>query len=294
MTRQLVFVHGRSQQDKDATELKSTWVTTLRKTLENIGLDLPIADSDIHFPYYGDTLDDLASGIDEADAARIVIKGTETDDARRIFMQAVLDEVLERSGITAAQLEDAAGSDILAKGPTDWEWLQGLLRAIDRYVPGASAASVAIATNDVYQYLYSPAIRNIIDSGVQGAIQPGAESVVVSHSLGTVVAYNVLKKGNASKGWSVPLFMTLGSPLGINAIKSAVRPIRHPQCASRWFNAMDERDVVALYPLTSKHFDVSPAAIDNKTDVDNQSPNHHNIKGYLSDPDVARQIRAAL
>jgi hypothetical protein len=87
--------------------------------------------------------------------------------------------------------------------------------------------------------------------------------------------------------------VTVGSPLAVTAIKRALRPIQHPACVSRWYNAMDSRDVVALYPLDSGHFDVSPG-IENKTDVHNQTSNRHGISGYLNDKDVARNIFTGL
>ena len=74
---------------------------------------------------------------------------------------------------------------------------------------------------------------------------------------------------------------------------STADSIGHPACAEKWFNAMDDRDVVALYPLDSEHFDVDPA-IENKTDVDNFTENRHSIDGYLSDPVVAKRIYEAL
>jgi hypothetical protein len=61
----------------------------------------------------------------------------------------------------------------------------------------------------------------------------------------------------------------------------------------KWFNAMDERDIVALYPLSKKYFQVTPQ-IENKTDVQNPTENRHGISGYLGDPEVARRIHAAL
>ena len=59
---------------------------------------------------------------------------------------------------------------------------------------------------------------------------------------------------------------------------------------------MDERDVVALYPLDPTHFPIAPSVppINNKQDVDNNTENHHGITGYLSDPEVAQTIYAAL
>ena len=60
-----------------------------------------------------------------------------------------------------------------------------------------------------------------------------------------------------------------------------------------WFNAMDQRDVVALYPLDGTHFPIDPA-IENKTDVDNDTENRHGISGYLTDKVVAKRIYDAL
>jgi hypothetical protein len=91
----------------------------------------------------------------------------------------------------------------------------------------------------------------------------------------------------------VPLYVTVGSPLGVGAIKQLIGRPRHPECAKGWFNAMDPRDVVALHPLDNAHFRVDPA-IENKTDVDNATENRHGISGYLSDPEIARRIHAAL
>ena len=59
---------------------------------------------------------------------------------------------------------------------------------------------------------------------------------------------------------------------------------------------MDERDVVALYPLSPAHFPIDPPgfAIENRTHVRNKTRNRHGIAGYLDDKWVAAQIHAAL
>jgi hypothetical protein len=142
-------------------------------------------------------------------------------------------------------------------------------------------------------------IRRGIEEGVASAITPGVETIVVSHSLGTVVSYNVLRREGQARGWHVPLFVTLGSPLAITEIRRALRssgPARCPECVGSWFNALDERDVVALYPLDTSCFPLDPSepSIVNKTDVQNRTPNRHGSDGYLDDKDVARQIYDAL
>ena len=145
-----------------------------------------------------------------------------------------------------------------------------------------------------------PPLRQQIDDGVAQALTAGRDAVVVSHSLGTVVAYHLLSTQGVTRGWKTPLFITLGSPLGISEVRKAVRgsagPLRCPPSASAWFNAMDERDVVALFPLTTAVFPLDPAqpSIENKTDVRNRTQNRHGIAGYLDDAEVARRIYDAV
>ncbi len=293
MTRELVFIHGRAQEHKDSVALKGEWMEAFSDGLHKAGVSMPIDERDVRFPYYGDTLNDLVEGTDDDSAARVVVRGTADDAVQRAFFQSVFDEIQECQGIDRDKLQAVAGVEVVEKGPLNWEWFQGVLRAIDSYVPGASSRSIALATYDVYQYLNNPVIRQTIDDGVRAAIGSERETVVVSHSLGTVVAYNLLRKSPQAAQWRVPLFVTLGSPLGVRAIREHVKPIGHPACAGHWFNALDERDVVALYPLDARRFDVDPA-IENKRDVNNPTANRHGIAGYLGDPVVAAKIHAAL
>jgi hypothetical protein len=293
MTRQLVFVHGRAQQNRDAAALKTNWIAALKQGLAKSNLSLPIGEEDIRFPFYGDTLDGLVRELPEDKIAGVIIRGAESDEAHQAFMRSVLEEVRQKEGITEEQVEALMDRDVIQRGPENWEWVQGLLKAIDTYVPHASGASIALVTNDVYQYLRNPGIRDTIETGVRAAITPAVPTVVVGHSLGTVVAYNMLQREGAALGWVVPLYVSLGSPLAVTAIKQALRPIKHPPCVEKWYNAMDERDVVSLYPLDKLHFDIDPE-VENKTNVDNQTGNRHGISGYLSDKDVAQRIHEAL
>jgi hypothetical protein len=293
MKKQLVFVHGRSQEFKDAAALKSEWVDTLRKTLDLGGRRLPIDDMDVRFPYYGQALYDLVGGADVSTAAKVILKGAWTDNGERDFIAAVAEETRQALGIDDAEVLKTLDGDVIEQGVQDWKWVEAVLRTIDSRVGGASEASVSLATKDVYEYLRKPGIRDAIEMGVLEAIEPGVPTVVVGHSLGSVVAYNLLRREGASRGWIVPLFITIGSPLAVKMIKKAIRPIGFPACVDQWFNARDPRDVVALYPLDTANFGLA-GAIENKNDVDNWTPNRHSIAGYLSDPVVAGRIHDAL
>lgn len=299
MSRQLVFVHGRAQEHKDAAALKAEWLDALGEGLEKSGLKLPIAESDVRFPYYGDTLYDLVDGKPADEAAAVIVRGEAGDSEEERFTRAIMLEIQAKAGITDAQLAAVAGEEVVDRGPLNWEWFQAILRAVDRYVPYGSGSSIALFTHDVYQYLKNSAIRETIDTGVSSAMAKDVDTVVVAHSLGTVVAYNLLRQQGHLRGWNCVLLVTVGSPLAVGEVRKTLRslvPIRCPACVKRWFNAMDPRDVVALYPLDVACFPLDPAApaIENKQDVKNKTRNRHGIAGYLDDKEVARRIYDAL
>lgn len=292
MTRKLVFIHGRAQQKKDSLALKGEWIAAFREGLAKNRLQLPIPEQDIRFPYYGDRLDQLVAGASPADAAAVIMRGPKSQ-AEREFLRDVLEEVRKKTGITEAEIDAEMPAEVVERGPQNWGWVQGILKVIDRKVPFGSGASVALLTKDVFEYLTKMGIRDEIESGVLKALQPDEPTVVVSHSLGTVVAYNILRREGVARHWDIPLFVTLGSPLGVTRIRQSISPTTYPECARNWFNAFDDRDVVALYPLEKPHFSVTPA-ITNKLDVQNHTENRHGIAGYLDDPVVAKTIYDAL
>lgn len=292
MAKKLVFIHGRAQQKKDSIALKAEWIASFREGLAKSGLKLPIAETDVRFPYYGDTLDQLVSGADPADAAKVIIRGPESQ-AEKEFILSVLEEVRKKAGITEAEVDAEIPAQVVERGPLNWGWVQGILKVIDRKVPFGSGASVALFTKDVFQYLTRTGISTAIDTGVLAAIQPNEPTVVVAHSLGTVVAYNILRREGKALGWNIPLFVTVGSPLGVTKIRQSVSPTKFPECVKSWYNAFDERDVVALYPLKDPHFKITPK-ITNKNDVKNHTENRHGIGGYLDDAVVAKKIHDAL
>lgn len=307
--KQLVFVHGRSQAGKDPENLKNEWIEAWKKGLAKNNLSMPISEDQIRFPFYGDTLQDMVDGKSAEEAAAIIVKGATEGDADALEMLSdIIGEYIHAAGITEAEIENEMPAEtvVVKKGPQNWGWVQAVLRTIDSKTPGGGAL-IAMVTNDVHQFLTKDRLREHIQDGVKNPLdfgkndahgkpvplEPGTESVVVSHSLGTIVAYTLLHKRSEAGGGKVPLFMTLGSPLGIRAIRSKLAPLGHPSCVGKWFNAMDPKDVVSLYPLDQDNFGIDPE-IENKVDVKNSTPNKHGIIGYLDDPVISRRIYDAL
>jgi hypothetical protein len=291
--RQLIFVHGRSQQEKDAAELKKTWVDAWDRGLRKIGLTNPLTDPQIRFPYYGDTLIDMLNGKTVEEAVDIIVKGPGPSSAQQDIMREMLSEIAAHEGVAEVDIIAELDPAVIQRGPLNWGWVQGIVSALDKVKP-LSARLVAIVTADVAKYLSDRATQKEIDSGVRSAVLPNQEAVIVAHSLGTVVAYNtLLGRTGVFPSVRVPLFVTLGSPLGMNAVKSRLRPHTFPAQVGAWYNAMDDDDVVALHPLTKKHFDTG-GTIENHTKVDNWTDNQHGIAGYLDDPQVAKKIYDAV
>jgi len=289
----LIFIHGRAQGYKhigiSSDDLKKKWIDTLKKGLKKSGLTLPISEENILFPYYGNLLDELVDEFNKP-LEEVIKKGSETslNDAR--FFHDFLLEVAENANITTEEIEKENPSIITEKGPLNWEWIQSILKAIDKN-SNWSEASIKKFTYDVFLYLTIPAIRDEINNEVKKEFD-NEPCVVVGHSLGSIVSYNILRDLPALTACK---FITVGSPLGVNAVKKHLKtPIKMPEGVKNgWFNAYDDRDVVALNPLNQKHFNITPS-IKNKSDVKNQTSNRHGIEGYLNDKVIAKEIYEAL
>ncbi|MFF7726233.1 hypothetical protein [Streptomyces sp. NPDC008001] len=291
--RRLVLIHGRSQQRKDAADLKQEWVQALHNGLTNAGVNATVPEDRIRFPYYGDTLYHLAEGLPD-DAPDVIVKGYgELAPGEERFIAEVVGEAVQRLGIDEEDIRAAAGQpDVIQKGVRNWPWVLAALRAIDRS-PGLAGASLQLVTRDVYRYLHYIGIQTQIDDGVRKAITSDEENVVVAHSLGSVVAYNVLKRDAEELKWKVPALVTLGSPLAIAPIAQKLRPVSRPHGVRVWFNAFDPRDVVALRPLDRERFPVTPE-VENFNQIRNETSHHHGIVGYLEHPEVALRIYRTL
>ena len=284
----LLFVHGRGQAGLNPADLKTTWLNTLSEGATAIGKQVPV-NIEVAFPFYGDALDEFTRRSQLPLPSDIHSKGDARQDEFLKFQEQVAEEIRLREGITVEQVEEEYGANPKPKGPLNWEWVQAIIRAIDRHAPGLTQKSLESFTRDVYLYTTNFVVKDAIDAIVAKELtrQP---TIVVGHSLGSVVAYNVLR---SDENLSVPLYVSVGCPLGIRAIREQVRPVIHPKSVVAWYNAFDKRDVVALFPLDADNFPVAPR-IENYDEVDNQTENRHGIIGYLNDKSVAARILSAV
>jgi len=285
----LVFIHGRGQQKIDKNDLKEVWISTLKKGLDKSGLSLP-KNIKIEFPYYGDLLEELSNSSANKKLAENIIARGEENYVEASFYYDLVTEIAENADITGEDIEKNYVPNMKEKGPLNWGWVQAILTTLDQTFLGSW--SIEKFTNDVFLYLTKPGIQNKINEYVSESLD-GEKCVVVGHSLGSIVGFNILRK---KKDAFVTKYVTVGSPLGLEAIKSKLEsPILMPESIieGKWFNAYDDRDCVALNPLNKKHFNVEPAIV-NKSNVNNETKNRHGIIGYLNDSEVAKVIYDAL
>ena len=107
--------------------------------------------------------------------------------------------------------------------------------------------------------------------------------VIVSHSLGTVLAYHVLHEPEFADV-VVPHWITIGSPLGIDEIRwltsGVVRPAPIPPSVARWTNIADPLDPVALDATLADEY--GPADLIEEFRVSIRSRMHHSMAAYLA------------
>jgi hypothetical protein len=289
--RRLVFVHGRDQQGMDPNVLRAQWLAALQRGAGLLNRQLPQS-LDVVFPYYGDTLAKFAADAEIPLTKDVQARGDSSVDQNFLrFETDLADQLRKGAGIDDDAVNAQYDGDPAERGPENWKWVQAIVRALDKYGGGLSGDVIELFMRDVYLYTNRAGIRDEIDRIVGSSLTEEA-AVVVAHSLGTVVAFNILRTDRRSL--HVPLLVTVGCPLAIRAIRRQLAPIRFPQPpVAAWNNAFDTRDIVALYPLDSTNFPVSPA-VTNYNMVNNHTENRHGIDGYLDDPTVAKWILDAL
>ena len=293
--KRVIFVHGRDQQGKDRNKLKAEWISAWDEGLAKSALSRPQG-LDIDFPVYADRLIELineSSAPASTDAAaKGELVGDKFDDFRReVFMEIERERNIPPA-VVRAEIARVHGPQVVdEKGPLNWEWLQALIRLIDGNAPGMSGGVLSLLVRDVYMYATDTGIQNEIDGLVTTDLSDKT-AIVVGHSLGSVVTFNVLRR-YATAHAQRPKFITVGSPLGIVAIRRLLGRLSNPASGGDWYNAFDPRDGIALNPLDAEHFNVAPA-VTNFSGVSNKTDNRHGIIGYLDDKAVARRIYDAV
>jgi hypothetical protein len=168
---------------------------------------------------------------------------------------------------------------------------------------------------DVHHYLFNvefqahpdrPAVRvqdeirqRMISALAQGAEKPGPH-VVISHSMGTVIAYDCLKR--VADCPRVDALMTIGSPLGLDEVQDKLQPgwsredgFPSATLKDRWVNVFDRLDVVAAFdPEISNDYRKGGDRVIDDLNEQNWGTWRHNISNYLAGAELRGKLQQML
>lgn len=291
----LAFVHGINQHQRDPDSLCQEWIADLETGLGRPGA---LAEVPVVMPYFGDTLFHAAN----RSVAGAITQGARQDDDHILaqFLSEGLNEQVAALGISEAEIIKEQQHSIIGtcvtiaidQGFPMSRRINALVSLIERHSPCHGDLMLRLL-NQAYTYLKIPQASLAVDDLVRPALESGP-IVLVTHSLGTVVSFKLLRLIAASgKPPQVPLYVTLGSPLALSTVQRALGPsFATPSGINRWINVRDPDDLISLNrglgaPLFSN-------SIENIANFNNPGANAHAIPGYLSHPPVAQAIALAL
>lgn len=219
-----------------------------------------------------------------------------------------IERLIESEGATAADVSEARR----------WsKWLTRLLYALGDnahwLIPWIPDPRVKAMIQDTLRYFENTGgiadrIRAAIKAEIQEASEHSQSVCVVSHSMGTVIAYESLWELTHEDGRpaAVDLFLTLGSPLGMNYVQKRLLGFRdgarrYPAGIGKWVNVAAVGDLVSVDQRIADDFsamveDGLTASIEDiHRDVytafrNGEGLNPHRSYGYLVHPAVGGAI----
>jgi hypothetical protein len=128
---------------------------------------------------------------------------------------------------------------------------------------------------------------------------------LASHSMGSIIAYDVLRQIEETEPTKVEHFVTVGSPLGLPFVTLKIRQefgaTRSPENVRRWTNIADPRDRVAIdcslsdeYTANASGIQVQDILVQNGYISPSGDKNHHKIYGYLRAPEFSDVVKEFL
>jgi predicted alpha/beta hydrolase family esterase len=302
-----VFLHGIEQQGKTADELRTLWIESIRVGLDRAkSKNLLPSQKQVVVPYYGDLLARLTPNEREKIKSPSNARGlTELDKENAPFGQhdssTTLEHLLKEINRAKGGFRDQWPGET---GPRTRGFTSNALGTLSKVLPvSAQNQVVNQVLRQVAGYLDDTSLKHAILDVASSAVRAAAKMadvddeplIVVAHSLGTVIALEVLADFTER---SVDLLMTIGSPLSTETVASRMiqNARRWPQSVRKWVNVADPDDLVALHhSIDRRNFlkncsDSDPSAIWNILDIKNHMNNHHGIVGYLDDPVVAQLL----
>lgn len=288
--KSIVFIHGINNQDNTPAWIEETWWSAIQQGWKAAGLESR-PKPEIRSAYYADIL----AGESSSPQAEAMGDGAEP-------FSGLAMEFLKTYQVQAG-IDDEEINRILNKElnePSIEEMGEGrgvivrIARAIASALPGNGKYLARLFLKQAAVYIDREGLRAQIHHTVSEQVfaKRPAPTVVIGHSLGTVVGFNVLcGQDFGNQNLRVPLFITLGSPLGIDMMDKVVPPFGTfpTPPIEAWFNGFRKDDFVPLDTSLKKQTIGFDGIENHRTKmIDGVDP--HSIEGYLRDKAVATKL----
>lgn len=291
----IIFIHGMNQQNYDETTLKQHWLNLFKAGLSHSGQHIELESLDIQLPFYGDLLTkhqlnnslDLNTLLPKSllnlhipfhlgHNTSIVQEHNPCITPLPSFNPEQSESLTQRLSVITALTKDYAFKE--------------LIMFLNHY-PKLDETLLHKFLVETYLYLSNPDFMHEVHKRIMAHIHPTKDHLIVAHSLGTVIAYNLL---HHFSHFRVHRFITLGSPLAFKVIQEKLtQPIARPaQLYGDWFNFYSPDDFLTAFPLSEAPFKFEPPIINQA--ITTLVNNPHQITGYLPHPAVIKSIVDAL
>ena len=313
----VTFIHGIANKPP-AEDLLRIWRDGLAREVDgDLGLDLGAEGVTSHLVYWADVLyaepDRDVAGYESGEAAGHEVRGEASIETgwfspRSDEQEQWLKGLAGRFGIDQqapgddeefAPPETEAGYEF-ERIPLPWfikrRLMKSFLRDVHHYLFDVEHEPRPGTTYRVQQEIR----RRFLDTLIK-ADGGGHPHIVISHSMGTVIAYDCLKRVGDCPG--VDGLMTLGSPLGLDEVQDKLQPgwsrkDGYPaanKVAGAWVNVFDQLDPVAGFdPLLANDYLKAGAKVIEDVNEQNWGGWRHSLTKYLAGPKLRRHLRALL
>jgi hypothetical protein len=298
MAKIIIGIHGLSNKPAEAT-LTDWWLQAINDGLEGVGA-APIEAAQFKMGYWAN------------------LRYENPDDSPEPYTAPDTDVIdTDRSKIIAIGREffaDVIGKfGDLKRQLTDNERIEGIrhcvrekvVRDLAHYYDDASCVRFTDRAGQQTRAAIRSVLRELIEQHAEDEI------LVIGHSMGSIVAYDVLRSVRDT-AIRIPHLITIGSPLGLSAVKQKTRAEwdrdqkqpRVPEVLTgSWQNYGDPKDLVCADLSVADEY--LPSDIVQAEDVvvfngycypaeRETKHNHHKSYGYLRTPELAARLRAFL
>ena len=300
----LILIHGRGTQPSQ-THLLAHWRTAIERGLERDfpkGLDL--SNTRVQLVYYGDLLNDIRVGkdvnpatdlADRENALKSLVARKNSKQFRRVHYEAL-------------------------PGKSSFKEFRADIAAPLSSVFGMSKRRIRRVLPELHEYWentggFRDSVSERLEEHLEAALQRGDRVMVLSHCLGTVIAYDTfwkLSRGGdtGTADHRVDTWVTLGSPLADDYVrhhlaggKSSAQGndgVSYPDFVNNWLNVAAEDDYVCHDETVANDFQtmldnrlisrIEDYRIYNLTERYGKS-NPHGALGYLIHPRMSHIIQ---